>query len=312
MCRVVADFGNLEAMASGQVLLPASVRDRWGLRDGSVLDYLDLGGAVLILPQDVEGLLHNVSEAAAEADLGMPGDSSGCQPPVAGDLIRLSVGSDVWTVPWGQHDEFGTPAYWIDQTISGGYADSLAVMDPLTAIVYGLLHGSGVKAESGNAFLQPLMALLEQEPTAAADAVERVLRTPIEGVGRYRYPNKKAAFIAAAARQFHRESPPDDPRQLRRYLLDLRGVGRKTAALIITAVTGGHAAVHINDIWLRRALTPAGVFRREWDPEHDYDLFEEAFLQYARQGNVKPGPLDFCIWDLARDAGQSAFPELQH
>ena len=44
-CLVVASFGNLEVVASGQVFLPEAVRDRWGLLDGSVLDYLDLGGA---------------------------------------------------------------------------------------------------------------------------------------------------------------------------------------------------------------------------------------------------------------------------
>ena len=215
-CLVVASFGNLEVMASGQVFLPEAVRDRWGLLDGSVLDYLDLGGAMLILPRGIEGLPHRMPESAADADLGMPGDSAGWKPSVRSDRIRFSVGSDVWEVPWGRHDEFGTPAYWIDQTFSGGYADSLPVMDPLTAIVYGLLHGAGVKAESGNAFLQPVMAMLEQEPTATADAVEGVLRTPIEGVGRYRYPNRKAAFIAAAACRFRREPPPDDPGQFRR------------------------------------------------------------------------------------------------
>ncbi len=127
---------------------------------------------------------------------------------------------------------------------------------------------------------------LKQESTATADAVEEVLRTPIPSRGRYRYPNRRSAFTAAAPR-YRRQPPPKDPQQLRRHLLDLKGVGPKTAALIIAAVTGGHAAVPINDIWLRRALTPAGVFRREWDPEHHYDRFEETFLQYARQAKVK-------------------------
>ena len=116
--------------------------------------------------------------------------------------------------------------------------------------------------------------------------MEEVLRTPIPSRGRYRYPNRRSAFTAAAPR-YRRQPPPKDPQQLRRHLLDLKGVGPKTAALIIAAVTGGHAAVPINDIWLRRALTPAGVFRREWDPEQHYDRFEETFLQYARQAKVK-------------------------
>ena len=55
--------------------------------------------------------------------------------------------------------------------------------------------------------------------------------------------------------------------------------------------------------WQRRALTPIGVFRDNWNHEQHYDRFEEAFLQYARHGNVAPVALDDGIWELARDAG---------
>ena len=72
-------------------------------------------------------------------------------------------------------------------------------------------------------------------------------------------------------------------------------------------LTGLHAEVHINDIWLRRALIPAGVFRSDWDVSQHYDRCEAAFLQYARHGNVLPGALDWCIWELARAAGSGAF-----
>ena len=57
-----------------------------------------------------------------------------------------------------------------------------------------------------------------------------------------------------------------------------------TAALVFTSHTGGHAEVHINDIWLRRSPTAAGVFRADWEAEHHYDRFKEAFLQCADHG----------------------------
>ncbi|MCY4663066.1 MAG: hypothetical protein OXC00_00210, partial [Acidimicrobiaceae bacterium] len=222
-------------------------------------------------------------------------------PPDSDESFRLEVNGDAWEVPWGRHDEFGTAAYWVDQTIVGGYVDEYEAMDPLTAVVWGLLHGGGIKAESGNAFLEPVMALLRQQPTSTVEAIETVLRTPTGDVGRYRFPRNRAEYIAAAVERLHDDPPPDDPERLRRYLLALRGIGPKTAALIVSGVTAGNAPVHINDIWLRRALIPAGVFRPAWQVDHDYNRFEDAFLQYARHGNVTPGALDWCIWELARE-----------
>ena len=170
------------------------------------------------------------------------------------------------------------------------------------------LHGHGVRAEVGNAFLKPVIELLEEDSLPTSEAVEAVLRTPIAGVGRYRFPNK-AAYISGAVARIAAEPPPEEPSRRVDYLLRLRGVGPKTAALIESGLTGLHAEVHINDIWLRRALTPAGVFRSDWDVAQHYDRFEAAFLQYARHGNVLPGALDWCIWDLARKAGSRAFTQ---
>lgn len=214
-------------------------------------------------------------------------------------------------MPWGRHDKFGTAAYWIDQTISGGYADddALETMDLTTATVWGLLHGHGVVAEVANAYLDEVMALLKNDETPSAAAVAEVLATPIKGFGLYRYPNRKAAFISEAVTRLISDPPPDDIDTLRDYLLQLRGVGPKTAKLIESGFRGPHAEVHVNDIHLRRALRLSGVFRAHWDVVQHYDRFETAFLQYARHGNVPPGALDSCIWDLARDAGSEAFDQ---
>lgn len=301
----MAGAGDLTMRGQGQVRVPEAFRRRWGLQDGDLVTYLDLGDAMMILPGGTDVLRRSLLDSS-DGDEDWTSESIHSSehrrwPPDSSESFRLEVNSDAWEVPWGRHDEFGTAAYWVDQTIVGGYADEYETMDPVTAVVWGLLHGGGIKAESGNAFLEPVMALLEQQPTPTAEAIEAVLRTPTGDVGRYRFPHIRGGYIAAAVDQLRRDPPPDDPERFRRYLLDLRGVGPKTAALIVSGVTGGNAAVHINDIWLRRALIPAGVFRPEWQVDHDYDRFEDAFLQYARHGNVTPGALDWCIWELARE-----------
>ncbi len=59
-------------------------------------------------------------------------------------------------------------------------------------------------------------------------------------------------------------------------------------------------------------LPPQGMFRAYWEVEYHYDRFKDAFLQCADHGNVKPGALDLCISNLARNKGQSGFPNAQH
>lgn len=219
-------------------------------------------------------------------------------PPDSEASFRLEVDGDAWDVPWGSCDEFGSAAYWIDQTIVGGYGETYPTMDLPTAVVFGLLHGCPVKAETANAYLDPVMELVNRDPGAGVADIQAVLSTPIGG-GRYRFPARAASFIAAAIERLHRETPPDDPMSLRRYLMDYAGVGSKVASLILCYATGGQAAVHVGDTWLRRALTATGIFRGDWRTSTDYWRFEEAFLQYARLGGVSPCALDWCVWDLA-------------
>ena len=306
-CWAVAHAGHLRTTGPDQLRIPEAVRKRWNLQDGDQVAYLDVGDAIVILPEGIELPLRSPLESTSINEGQSSDQTYGSDrrrwPPEDSESFRLHVRGETWEVPWGPHDKVGTPAYWVHQTIAGGYADEdeYGIMDPLTAVVWGLLHGGGIKAESGNAFLEPVMTLLGQQPTATAEAIEAALRTPIDGVGRYRFPSRRADYIAAAVDRLRHDPPPRDPEQLRRYLSGLRGVGPKTAALIVSGATGGDAPVHVNDIWLRRALTPAGVFRSEW-------RFEDAFLQYARHGNVTPGALDWCIWELAREHAQPQQP----
>ncbi len=44
---------------SGQISVPAAVRRRWGLTDGGRVTVLDLGDAVVLLPQDARQKLLN-------------------------------------------------------------------------------------------------------------------------------------------------------------------------------------------------------------------------------------------------------------
>ncbi len=65
----MAHAAQFKVSTSGQMSLPAEVRRRWRLQDGGLVDVLDLGFAVLTLPQGGAGrLLDEVLPADAHYD----------------------------------------------------------------------------------------------------------------------------------------------------------------------------------------------------------------------------------------------------
>jgi bifunctional DNA-binding transcriptional regulator/antitoxin component of YhaV-PrlF toxin-antitoxin module len=60
--------GGLRVSARGQMSLPAGARHRWGLDDGGDVGYLDLGDAILIVPQGADELRRQLLDAVTEAD----------------------------------------------------------------------------------------------------------------------------------------------------------------------------------------------------------------------------------------------------
>lgn len=227
-------------------------------------------------------------------------------PPPADERIDFSVRGDNWEIQWGCHATFGTPAFWIDQTIHRDYIAEIPTGDLQAAVVWGLLHGSQVKGETGNAFYVQVVQLLAKDPLPTPQTVEAVLKQPIDGIGRYRWPHR-AAWISEAVTRLAADPPPENPPQRIDYLEGFRGVGPKTARLIESGFKGLDAQVHVCDIWLQRTLTPVGVFRPYWNLDRHYDRFEDAFLQYARHGGVAPVALDQCIWLLARKPPEASY-----
>ena len=227
------------------------------------------------------------------------------------EWLTFDVGGIEWAAPWGCFDAFGTLAFWVDQTVRGQYEATVASWgtnnDLLHETVFCLLGGYGVTAEACHAAYRSLMHSLDLSSCPGTDEVERVLRIPLPGMGvRYRFPRQRSKRIAAALMHLSAETPPVEPLALRSYLMNLNGIGLKTASWIVRNLTNS-PAVAIIDIWLVRALTHAGAFRQEWRVEKDYLLYEQAFLQYASQGHVHPGGLDACIWEQARIVGPSYF-----
>jgi N-glycosylase/DNA lyase len=214
--------------------------------------------------------------------------------------LRLDVDGDVWECLWGRTDEWGSPAFWVEQTRRGNYEDRVddakADADLLSETVFCLLGGYGVTAEHARLAHQVLMAQRWVSPPSAAQ-VTSVLSRPLPDGRRYRFPRQRGQRIAAAWSAV--PHAPEDPTELHEWLLDLNGVGPKTAAWIVRNFHGSDT-VAIVDIWMVRALELCGVFRDSWRVDRDYASYQSAFHQYAQAGGVRPSALDMCIWEQAR------------
>lgn len=225
--------------------------------------------------------------------------------------LQFREGERTWIARWGRFDAFGTPAYWVDQTVRQRYGDRIravtAQSDLESEMVFCLLGGFGVTAEAAAAAHAVVMPLLKTSAEPDGEVLEAALREPLgPRSGRYRFPRQRALRVASAVRDLRSEPIPPEPDALRRRLLRLSGVGPKTSAWIVRNHTGSDE-VAIIDIWLVRALTHASVFPPDWHVARDYVRYESAFLSYAEQGGVSPAALDLCVWDQARRAGHEAF-----
>jgi thermostable 8-oxoguanine DNA glycosylase len=227
------------------------------------------------------------------------------------EVLQFEVDGDRWHVEWGRFDAFGSPAYWIDQTVRGDYVERVTPpggeMSLVSETVFCLLGGYGVTAESATAAHEVVMETLVDSPRPEAHELEAVLRRQLPGgLGRYRFPRQRARRVALAVASLGDIEYPSAPAALRDSLLELDGIGPKTASWIVRNVTGS-MDVAIIDIWLVRALQAIGVFPQGWRVERHYRRYEATFLQYAALGDIHAGALDLCIWEQARIVGACHF-----
>ena len=116
-------------------------------------------------------------------------------------------------VAWGSREVFGTPAFWVNRTAIECYEERLAEAtsdaDIESVVVFCLLGGSGVRAESARSTRQAVLDLLDENPEPTAGATEERLREPLPGgLGRYRFPEQRSRYIAASLAQIRSTPRP--------------------------------------------------------------------------------------------------------
>ncbi len=216
-------------------------------------------------------------------------------------------------VPWGRAEECLTPAYWASQVWMNDadrtychYRLGATLIEEVAAC---LLGGHGIPAEVGLAAYERLrdLGLLASTPTA--ECLEAVLREPLIVKGRqirYRFARQKAAYLSTVLVTLHAESTyPQSGRALRGFLLELPGIGPKTASWI-TRNWLESDEVAILDIHILRAGAVAGFFPKKVDLAKTYFRLEENFLAFASAISCRASVLDNFMWHQMRQIGHLA------
>ena len=210
-------------------------------------------------------------------------------------------------IQWGSFDELMTPAYWKGQAWQhehlGSY-DELQLGHSLAEeLAACLLGGYGMPAELGLAAYRRLRdrGLLATVPTVTA--LESALSEPF-AMGRsvtrqYRFPRQKARYLAGCLEAIQDVEPPTSDRALRDLLVQLPGIGPKTASWVVRNHRQSDA-VAIIDVHILRAGRHVGLFPVSWQPQQHYDQLESAFLEFAAALEVRVSLLDALIWDYMR------------
>lgn len=206
-------------------------------------------------------------------------------------------------VEWGLVEAFPTPAYWVYQVLArrlDGLPPEYKVGGTLAEEVgVGLLSGHGIPATVALAAFAQLRerGAFGDIPPSEAQLLEW-LKEPIDLDGRkvrYRFAAQKARYLTAALTQV-REVPCElKGRQLRDWLLQLPGIGYKTASMIVRNWQRADD-VAILDIHIMRVGQVIGLFPMDMTVERHYLALEQRFLDLCAALDLRAAELDALMW----------------
>lgn len=207
-------------------------------------------------------------------------------------------------VKWGSICAFPSPAYWKYQVLARRiqgtqirYRLGTTLAEEVGAC---LLGGHGIPASVGLVAFEHLKARGAFDGrTPQENDLLTWLKEPIK-LGdrfiRYRFAQQKAKYLAAAFSKLEQEQAPNCSGQaLRNWLLDVPGIGYKTASWIARNWLDADD-VAILDIHILRAGHISGFFKKELTVERHYLELEKQFIELSNSLDIRASELDAVIW----------------
>lgn len=207
-------------------------------------------------------------------------------------------------VPWGAVEAFPSPAYWAYQVyarrLTGdriNYKLGSTLKEEVGAC---LLGGHGIPASVGLAAFRHVKerGAFDDEPPSEEILLEW-LKEPLtidDRQVRYRFAKQKARYLSAALQKLSAERAPlGSGRALRDWLLDVPGIGYKTASWVARNWLDADD-VAILDIHILRAGLLGKFFDSHLTVERHYLELEEQFIRFSKGLGVRASELDALMW----------------
>ena len=207
-------------------------------------------------------------------------------------------------VRWGNAAGFPTVAYWMLRIIESRLTNATiqyklggTLLEEIGAC---LLGGHGIPAENGLAAYEHMRK--KGAFSGQLHSPEQLLEwlsEPIHLSGKtfkYRFAKQKSSYIySAIQRLLENDAPTKSGQALRDWLLDIKGVGLKTASWITRNWLDADD-VAILDIHIYRAGLLGGFFNDNMTVEKHYLELEDRFIELAKSMEVKTSELDSLMW----------------
>lgn len=218
-------------------------------------------------------------------------------------------------VLWGAVEAFPTPAYWhyqvVARRLSGRPASYRLGRSLVEEVGACLLGGHGIPATVGLAAYEHLRGKGAFTGLHhSQEQLEAWLREPVMVGDRsvnYRFAAQKGKYLAAALPVLHRAPNFTEGKALRDWLLQLAGIGPKTASWIARNWLDADD-VAILDIHIMRIGQMVGFFPRQYTVERHYHELEDLFLKFSNALGVRASELDSVMWhEMASSPSAAAF-----
>ena len=217
-------------------------------------------------------------------------------------------------VEWGHFDRFYTPAYWKLQYAVTCFSELPTTFqlgqDVIEEVVACLLGGFGLRAELGLQAFDRLKCRQLIQPGVQEDKIKEALSQPFytknNRKATYRFYNQKSKYIANFLnRNDLAMAFTYDDIQFRNWLLDVKGIGPKTASWI-TRNWFKSERVAIIDVHILRAGIIAGIFNANANVNSEYFDLERRYLEFCHALNVLPSYMDSLMWLNMRQTSRIA------
>lgn len=211
-------------------------------------------------------------------------------------------------VNWGSYKNIFTPAYWKTQYLmhneNKNKIDNRLGSNLLEEISACMLGGFGIPSNVGLAAFHRLKQNNLLKPGTSKTIIKEVLSEPIKtssgNTVHYRFVNQKSEYLALFLnRDDIYDIQTEDAFELRKWLLQIKGIGLKTASWI-TRNWLESDRVAIIDIHLLRAGRLTGIFPEVNDINSHYLFLESQFVEFCEKLNVKASIMDAIMWHQMR------------